>query len=118
MLTIESFIVKENNEIVEKEIEVYTNCDIPDGVQINFLSKNEIVEDLYNRVLTDTDKDILKKNNDVHSIQESIGKFIRQKYGLWLNPHPYSNNSNLSADNFADNISLEIIKRLQDKMKL
>ncbi len=116
MLETESFIIKENDKIVERDIEIHTNCDIPDETVINFLSKDEIVEDLYSR-LNDEDKKTIAEIDDVKKLQESTGKFIRSKYGLWLNPHPYSNNNNIRAENFADNISLEILKRLQARIK-
>ncbi len=116
MLVTENFIVKENDEIVERDIQVYVNCDIPEGTVIEFLSKEEIIEDLCNR-LSDADKDVIAEIDDVKKLQESTGKCIRGKYGLWLNPHPYSNNNNIHTENFADNISLEILQRLQVRIK-
>ncbi len=117
MLVTDNFIVKENGSVVIKDIEVYSNCEIPDGTIIEFLTKEEIVEDLYSRALNDTEKELVVDAHDVNSLQETIGKFIRNEYGLWLRPHPYSNNHNLYADNFADKISLEILQQLQDRMR-
>jgi len=117
VLETETFIVKEGNDIVERDFDVYQNCEIPDGTVINFLSKDEIVEDLYSRALNESEIANIKNSEDLNSIQETVGRFIRQKYGLWLSPHPYSNNSNIAAENFADTISLEILQRLQTRIK-
>ncbi len=116
MLVTDTFIVKENGKVVIKEFAVYSNCEIPDDTEIDFLSKDEIVEDLESRLNTE-DKKLVIDAHDVIALQETIGRYIRNEYGLWLRPHPYSNNSNLHADNFADNISLEILQMLQNRMR-
>jgi hypothetical protein len=110
-------IVKENDKIVEADIEIHTNDDVPEGVEINFLSKDEIVEDLLNRVLSDEEKESIVQDTveKLNSLHPSIGSFIRNIYGLWLKPHPYSVRKS-SEVNSAENISKDVIKMLKKRL--
>lgn len=111
-------IVKENEKIVEVNIELPANDDIPEGTEIDFLSKDEIVNDLVNRVLSGEDKVNIKGKSpeDLNGLTNSLGSFIRNTYGLWLNPHPYVNSRNSSADNASENVSLEIIENVLTRL--
>lgn len=112
------FIVKENGLVVETDIEVNTNDTIPEGVVIDFLTEDEIVDDLVGRVLSGEDKHLIKTETteQLNCLHASLGCFIRNTYGLWLSPHPYSNNGNSSAENFADKISASIIEMLKKRL--
>jgi len=112
------FIVKENGRAAEADIEVYENDEIPERATIEFLSKDEIVDDLYNRVLTGEEKAGIKTKTikEQNCLTTSLGSFIRNTYGLWLIPHPYSNGRNSSAENHAEKISEEIIEMIQQRL--
>lgn len=112
------FIVKEDGRPTEADIDVYENDDIPDGTEINFLSKEEIAEDLVKRVLSGEEKAGIKTKtaNELNCLTTSLGSFIRNTYGLWLLPHPYASTRNSSADNSAEKISLEIIEMIQQRL--
>lgn len=112
------FIVKEDGKAAEADIEVYENDDIPSGTEINFLSKEEIVEDLLDRVLNGEDKETVRKEtlDELNSLHPSLGSFIRNTYGLWLSPHTYSESRNSSAENYAEKISLEILKNVKQRL--
>ena len=112
------YIVKEDDKVVEVDIEVHGNDDIPDGTEINFLSKEEIAEDLVERVMNGDEKVALKTKtaNELNRLTTSLGSFIRNTYGLWLSPHPYASTRNSSADNSAEKISLEIIEMIQQRL--
>lgn len=112
------FIVKEDDEPREVDIEIYENDDIPVGTEINFLSKDEIVEDLLNRVLSGEDKECVKNDSveQLNSLNPSLGSFIRNTYGMWLSPHPYLDTRNSSAENYAEKISLEILKNIKQRL--
>jgi len=112
------FIVKENGLVVETNISVNTNDTIPEELVIDFLSENEIVDDLIGRVLSGEDKHAIvsKTTEELNCINSSLGSFIRNTYGLWLSPHPYSENSNSSAENFADRISANIIDMIKQRL--
>lgn len=116
-LTTRHLIVKENDKVVEKDIEVHTNDDIPEGMEINFLSKDEIVDDLVDRVLSGEDKASVKTKSagELNCLATSLGSFIRNTYGMWLSPHPYASRHS-SADNDAERISLEIIEMIQKRL--
>ena len=116
-LTTRHLIVKENDKVVEKDIEVHMNDDIPEGVEINFLSKDEIANDLIDRVLSGEDKASVKtkSSGDLNCLSTSLGSFIRNTYGLWLSPHPYASR-HFSADNDVEKISLEIIEMVQKRL--
>ena len=117
--------LKEGDDIIEKEVEIYSNDDIPqieEGeyaiTEKEFLSIEEIVDDLLNRVLNGEEKQqiVSTDENNLKSLQETLGRFIRTTYGLWLNPHPYSNNHNMDVDNFADKISMMIIENVRKRL--
>lgn len=110
-------IVKEDDKIVEKDIDIDTNDDIPEGVEINFLSKDEIANDLVDRVLSGEDKASIKTQTaeNQNGLSSSLGSFIRNTYGLWLMPHPYASRHS-SADNDVEKISLEIIEMIQKRL--
>jgi len=112
------FIVMENNRPAETDIEVYGNDEIPEGTSITFLSKDEIVDDLVNRVLNGEEKAGIKTKtvDELNCLTISLGSFIRNTYGLWLIPHPYSNGRNSSAENHAEKISKEIIEMIQKRL--
>lgn len=111
-------IVKENDIVVEADVEIYMNDNIPEETAINFLSKDEIVNDLYERVLSGEEKVSIKTKSadELNRLTYSLGSFIRNTYGLWLSPHPYSNSRSTSADNCAEKISIEIIKQVQKRL--
>jgi len=112
------FIVKVEGKPSEEDIEVYTNDDVPEGTEIEFLSKEEIADDLVLRVMTGEEKVTIKTKtaDELNCITTSLGSFIRNTYGLWLSPHPYSNARNSSADNFAEKLSKEIIEMIQKRL--
>lgn len=112
------FIVKKNDTIVEADIEVYMNDEVPTETEIEFLSKDEIITDLCERVLDGDDKASIKTKteDELNGLAHSLGSFIRNTYGLWLSPHPYSNARNSSAENHAEQISKEIIKQVQQRL--
>jgi len=112
------YIVKENGRATEADIEVYENDEVPDGTVINFLSKDEITDDLVNRVLNGDEKvDIKTKSvEELNCLTTSLGSFIRNTYGLWLIPHPYANGRKSSAENYAEKISKEIIEMIQQRL--
>lgn len=118
MLTSRHLIVKENEKIVEADIELPTNDEIPEGTVIDFLSKDEIANDLVDRVLSGEDKvDIITKSPvELNGLSNSLGSFIRNTYGLWLNPHPYVNSRKSSADNASEKVSLEIIQHVLTRL--
>jgi len=112
------FIVKEGGKVVETDIEVHGNDDVPEGLVINFLSIDEIVNDLVNRVLTSKEKHNIKTEQieELNSLHPSLGSFIRNTYGLWLMPHPYANGRKSTAENSSENISKQIIEILQKRL--
>lgn len=112
------FIVKKDGKPSEEDIEVYGNDDVPEGTEIEFLSKEEIADDLVMRVMDGDEKAAFKTKSaeELNCITTSLGSFIRNTYGLWLSPHPYSNARNSSADNFAEKISKEIIEMIQKRL--
>ena len=116
-ITPRHLIVKEDDNIVEQDIEIHTNDDIPEGVEINFLSKDEITNDLVDRVLSGEDKASVKTKSagELNGLSTSLGSFIRNTYGLWLSPHPYASRHS-SADNDVERISLEIIEMIQKRL--
>ena len=117
-ITSKHLIIKEDDKIVESDIEIYTNDDIPEDVHIDFLSKDEIAEDLLDRVLSGEDKQTVRNNSldTLNALHPSLGSFIRNTYGLWLSPHPYANAKNSSAENYAEKISLEILKNVKQRL--
>ena len=118
VLASKHLIIKEDDKIVEANVEIHMNDDIPEGVHINFLSEDEIVEDLFDRVLSGEDKQTVKNDtiDTLNALHPSLGSFIRNTYGLWLSPHPYVNAKNSSAENYAEKISLEILKNVKQRL--
>ncbi len=112
------FIVKENGKPTEADIEVYSNDDVPENTNIEFLSKDEIADDLVKRVLTGEDKAGIKTKTieELNCLTNSLGSFIRNTYGLWLSPHPYSNAKNSSSENYTEKLSKEIIEMVQKRL--
>ena len=117
-LTSKHLIIKEDDKIVEADIEIHMNDDIPEDVHIDFLSKDEIAEDLLDRVLSGEDKQTVRNDSldTLNALHPSLGSFIRNTYGLWLSPHPYVNTKNSSAENYAEKISLEILKNVKQRL--
>ena len=110
-------IFKEDGNIVEREVEIHTNDDVPEHVEIDFLTEEEIVDDLLNRVLSGEDKESVKNESveTLNALANSLGSFIRNKYGLWLNPHPYAVRK--TSDRYgAENISKAIIENLKKRL--
>jgi len=112
------FIIKKDGKPAEADIEIYSNDDVPEDVNIEFLSKEEIADDLVMRVLSGEEKAAFKTKTvkELNCLTTSLGSFIRNTYGLWLSPHPYSNARNSSAENFAEEISKEIIEMIQKRL--
>ena len=110
-------IYKESGKVVEQEIGIYTNDDIPENVEIDFLTEDEIVDDLLNRVLSGEDKEQIKESSveSLNALANSVGSFIRNNYGLWLKPHPYAVRKT-SDEKSAENISKEIIEKMKKRL--
>ena len=111
-------IFKDDGNVVEREVDIHTNDDIPEGVEIDFLTEDEIVNDLLNRVLSGEDKHSIP-NESVESLNalcNSLGSFIRNRYGLWLKPHPYAVRKT-SHERSAENISKAIIEELKKRLR-
>ena len=77
-ITPRHLIVKEDDKIVETDIGIHSNDDIPDGVEINFLTKDEIANDLVDRVLSGEDKASVKTETaeELNGLTTSLGSFI------------------------------------------
>jgi len=110
-------IYKENGKVVEQEVDIHTNDDIPEHITIDFLTEDEIVDDLLNRVLSSEDKESVKVDSieQLNGLANTLGSFIRNKYGLWLKPHPYAVRKT-SDSKSAENISKQIIENLKTRL--
>jgi hypothetical protein len=78
-----------------------------------FMDINQIVDDVVNCRLGDQDtKNHIQQMNsdDLISLHQTMGRWIRNSYGLWLDQYPHLNNTH------PDDFSFEAIKLIHNRI--
>lgn len=84
-----------------------------------FLSADEIVTDLINRLPGEDIDNIQKRSQeDLISLHFGFGMWIRNTYGMWHESNPHINVTDCNSDFHPDQYSFSVIEQLHKKLNI